>query len=191
MSRIAASLPAAASKAHWPPRGLQRLAAAASRSWKLISATDIAQRRISSTPAATASRKRLARCVGLCKRRGMHQQRSSICRGPQFALWRHCCLRHRRCRRRLPARPHRTPCLYASPVCSMAANLISSGEVAWIAAAVACNCRNDGRQREQFRPLSVQLGVIAQATGSARVQLGETDVIVGVKVRCCSSRLRS
>lgn len=31
--------------------------------------------------------------------------------------------------------------------------------------------------------VQVQLGVLAQATGSARVRLGETDVIVGVKVR--------
>lgn len=53
----------------------------------------------------------------------------------------------------------------------------------WITTGVACNCRNDGRQREDFRPLSVKLGELAQATGSARVQLGETDVIVGVKVR--------
>ena len=75
--------------------------------------------------------------------------------------------------------------------------LISAGEVAWITVAVECNCRNDGRQREDYRPLSVQLGVLAQATGSARVQLGEADVIVGVKVRegqpawpCCSNLAR-
>ena len=69
------------------------------------------------------------------------------------------------------------------PLAAMALPAISAGEVQWITAGVACNRRNDGRQREDFRPLSVQLGVIAQATGSARVQLGETDVIVGVKVR--------
>ena len=73
----------------------------------------------------------------------------------------------------------------------MASPLISAGEVQWITAAVYFTCRNDGRQREDFRELSVQLGVIAQATGSARVRLGETDVIVGVKVRLqamsCSS----
>ena len=65
----------------------------------------------------------------------------------------------------------------------MAAPLISQGEVEWLTSGVSFNCRNDGRGREDFRPLGVQLGVIAQATGSARVQLGETDVIVGVKVR--------
>ncbi|PRW60343.1 exosome complex component RRP42 [Chlorella sorokiniana] len=63
----------------------------------------------------------------------------------------------------------------------MASPLISAGEVQWITAGVSFNCRNDGRQREDFRELSAQLGVIAQATGSARVQLGETDVIVGCK----------
>ncbi|KAI7838664.1 hypothetical protein COHA_007467 [Chlorella ohadii] len=63
----------------------------------------------------------------------------------------------------------------------MASPLISAAEVQWITAGVSFNIRNDGRQREDFRALSVQLGVITQATGSARVQLGETDVIVGVK----------
>jgi exosome complex component RRP42 len=65
----------------------------------------------------------------------------------------------------------------------MAAPLISQGEVEWITAGVSYNTRNDGRKREDFRHLKVQLGMLAQATGSARVQLGETDVIVGVKVR--------
>ncbi len=75
--------------------------------------------------------------------------------------------------------------LHAPPYAahSMASPLISAGEVQWITAGVSFNIRNDGRQREDFRTLSVQLGVIAQATGSARVQLGETDVIAGVKVR--------
>lgn len=61
--------------------------------------------------------------------------------------------------------------------------LISAGEVQWISSGIAFNCRNDGRGREDYRQLEVQLGVLAQATGSARVRLGETDVIVGVKVR--------
>jgi exosome complex RNA-binding protein Rrp42 (RNase PH superfamily) len=65
----------------------------------------------------------------------------------------------------------------------MALPLISQGEVQWITAAVAFNSRNDGRKRDEFRPLKVQLGVLAQATGSARVQLGETDVIIAIKVR--------
>lgn len=65
----------------------------------------------------------------------------------------------------------------------MASPLISGGEVEWITQGISFNIRNDGRQREDYRPLEVQLGVLAQATGSARVQLGETDVIVGVKVR--------
>lgn len=33
-----------------------------------------------------------------------------------------------------------------------------------------------------MRPVELQLGVIAQAAGSARLHLGATDVIVGVKV---------
>ena len=69
----------------------------------------------------------------------------------------------------------------------MATGLISQGEVEWITQGVACNCRNDGRGREDFRELSVQLGVVPQASGSARVRLGETDVIVGIKV-CCGGK---
>ncbi|PSC67545.1 exosome complex component RRP42 [Micractinium conductrix] len=63
----------------------------------------------------------------------------------------------------------------------MASPLISGGEAQWVAAGIGCDCRNDGRRREEYRPLAVQLGVLAQATGSARVQLGDTDVIVGLK----------
>lgn len=63
----------------------------------------------------------------------------------------------------------------------MASPLISAGEVEWITSGINFNCRNDGRKRDEYRPLEVQLGVLAQATGSARVRLGETDVIVGVK----------
>jgi hypothetical protein len=69
------------------------------------------------------------------------------------------------------------------PFSDLAAGLISEGEVKWITAGISHNVRTDLRKREEFRPLKVQLGALAQATGSARVQLGETDVIVAVKVR--------
>jgi len=42
--------------------------------------------------------------------------------------------------------------------------------------------RLDGRACEDFRPFELELGLIAQASGSARLHLGGTDVIVGVKV---------
>lgn len=42
--------------------------------------------------------------------------------------------------------------------------------------------RFDGRDLDEFRDLSIELGVSNQAEGSARVKLGETEVIVGVKM---------
>jgi exosome complex component RRP42 len=42
--------------------------------------------------------------------------------------------------------------------------------------------REDGRAFDQARKLVVERGVLEMAEGSARVKLGETDVLVGVKV---------
>ena len=42
--------------------------------------------------------------------------------------------------------------------------------------------RLDGRAWDEYRPISIQLGMLGQAEGSARVQLGNSDVIVGVKM---------
>ncbi|MBL7054579.1 exosome complex protein Rrp42 [Candidatus Woesearchaeota archaeon] len=42
--------------------------------------------------------------------------------------------------------------------------------------------RIDGRKLTQYRPITVETGVIKMAEGSARVKIGETEVIVGVKV---------
>ena len=42
--------------------------------------------------------------------------------------------------------------------------------------------RHDGRAFDEFRPVSIRTRYIQQAEGSARVQLGGTDVVVGVKM---------
>jgi exosome complex component RRP42 len=42
--------------------------------------------------------------------------------------------------------------------------------------------RLDGRDFDQTRPLEIELDVIKKANGSARVKLGDTEVIAGVKV---------
>ncbi|MFQ5837203.1 MAG: exosome complex protein Rrp42 [Thermoplasmata archaeon] len=42
--------------------------------------------------------------------------------------------------------------------------------------------RVDGRGLEDYRPLTVQKGYVESAEGSARVRLGNTDVLVGVKL---------
>lgn len=43
--------------------------------------------------------------------------------------------------------------------------------------------RVDGRGLEEYRPLSVEKGIINVAEGSARVKLGSTDVVVGIKIQ--------
>ena len=42
--------------------------------------------------------------------------------------------------------------------------------------------RLDGRALDEHRPLKIQTGIIQKANGSARVNLGNTEVIAGVKV---------
>lgn len=42
--------------------------------------------------------------------------------------------------------------------------------------------RIDGRKFEEFRPISIKQGIIQTAEGSAGVKIGETEVIVGVKL---------
>lgn len=51
-----------------------------------------------------------------------------------------------------------------------------------IAKLLSKGVRSDGRKFEEMRPLSIQTNYIRSAEGSARVQLGDTDVIVGVKM---------
>jgi len=42
--------------------------------------------------------------------------------------------------------------------------------------------RSDGRTLNEFRDISIETGTIATAEGSARVRLGNTEVIVGIKM---------
>lgn len=44
------------------------------------------------------------------------------------------------------------------------------------------NSRIDGRKLEDFRDIKIETGIIENAEGSARVRLGNTEVIVGVKM---------
>jgi len=43
--------------------------------------------------------------------------------------------------------------------------------------------RIDGRAFDQSRPLSIETGVIPKANGSARVRLGDTEIVTGVKIQ--------
>ena len=42
--------------------------------------------------------------------------------------------------------------------------------------------RADGRALDQMRPLKIETGLIPKANGSARVTLGNSQVIAGVKI---------
>lgn len=58
----------------------------------------------------------------------------------------------------------------------------SLAEQEYCTACVKHGIRLDGREPCDFRPIELELGLIAQANGSARLHLGSTDVLVGVKV---------
>ncbi|KAI9190143.1 hypothetical protein H9P43_001576 [Blastocladiella emersonii ATCC 22665] len=60
--------------------------------------------------------------------------------------------------------------------------LISPAEANFITTGVAEDLRGDGRSRTQFRDMVVETGVLANASGSCRLKLDGTDVLVGVKV---------
>ncbi|KAJ3672974.1 hypothetical protein LUZ60_006348 [Juncus effusus] len=58
---------------------------------------------------------------------------------------------------------------------------LSKGEKNFIKGGIEQDLRSDGRTRLQFRSISVETGVIPQASGSARVRLGATEVIASIK----------
>uniref|UniRef100_A0A7S0R1V8 Ribosomal RNA-processing protein 42 n=1 Tax=Pyramimonas obovata TaxID=1411642 RepID=A0A7S0R1V8_9CHLO len=60
--------------------------------------------------------------------------------------------------------------------------VLSKAEQKFVNDGILQNVRIDGRQRDDFRAISLEQGVIPQASGSARLRLGGTDVLVGVKV---------
>ena len=61
--------------------------------------------------------------------------------------------------------------------------IIDSLKKAHILELLADGKRLDGRSLEQPRELSIDVGVIPKAEGSARARLGDTEVVAGVKVQ--------
>ncbi|GAX79785.1 hypothetical protein CEUSTIGMA_g7225.t1 [Chlamydomonas eustigma] len=59
---------------------------------------------------------------------------------------------------------------------------MSQSERDYCSRCIELGMRLDGRANDDYRPVEVQLGIIAQANGSSRLRLGLTDVIAGVKV---------
>lgn len=60
-------------------------------------------------------------------------------------------------------------------------NSLSYAETTFIKDGIASDFRGDGRGRFDYRTFQVDLGTISQASGSARVQLDTTDVLIGIK----------
>nr|GLL37913.1 exosome complex component RRP42 [Ipomoea trifida] len=58
---------------------------------------------------------------------------------------------------------------------------LSVGEKNFLKGGIAQDLRTDGRKRLAYRLIYVEIGVIPQASGSARVKMGATDVIASVK----------
>ncbi|MBU0624287.1 MAG: RNA-binding protein, partial [Candidatus Thermoplasmatota archaeon] len=52
----------------------------------------------------------------------------------------------------------------------------------YISKLLAKGQRVDGRRFDEMRPLTIETNFIGSAEGSARVKLGNTDVVVGVKL---------
>ncbi|KAI7854002.1 ribosomal protein S5 domain 2-type protein [Circinella umbellata] len=64
----------------------------------------------------------------------------------------------------------------------MPAPLISPSEKSYITQGIESDCRADGRGRLEYRHLVLENGLLSQTSGSARGRLGDSDVLVGVKV---------
>lgn len=61
-------------------------------------------------------------------------------------------------------------------------NMISKAEMDYITTGAEKNIRADGRKRTEYRKFQVETGVVAQASGSCRLMLDGTDILVGIKV---------
>ncbi|CAO3675600.1 unnamed protein product [Rhizopus microsporus] len=64
----------------------------------------------------------------------------------------------------------------------MPAPLISPAEKSYIEEGIQQDCRANGRARLEYRHMILETGLLSQASGSARCRLGDSDVLVGVKV---------
>ncbi|KAL4716534.1 hypothetical protein ACJJTC_010198 [Scirpophaga incertulas] len=63
----------------------------------------------------------------------------------------------------------------------MANLLLSPLEKMYILHGVRDDCRSDGRTNIDYRPMELETDVVSHASGSARLRLANTDILVGVK----------
>lgn len=59
--------------------------------------------------------------------------------------------------------------------------LLSDAEKTYIWDGVEVDLRNDGRKRNDYRPMELETDIVTHASGSARLRLANTDILVGVK----------
>lgn len=59
---------------------------------------------------------------------------------------------------------------------------LSVDEREFLTSSVAADCRPDGRRRLDARPLKLESGILNHTSGSAKLKLGGTEVLAGVKV---------
>ncbi|XP_065183081.1 exosome complex exonuclease RRP42-like [Sycon ciliatum] len=59
--------------------------------------------------------------------------------------------------------------------------MLSDEEKEFIIGGVQGDRREDGRSWEEYRVIEVECGLVSHTNGSARLRLGETDILVGVK----------
>lgn len=64
----------------------------------------------------------------------------------------------------------------------MTSRIISRIRKNQIAQLISSGKRLDGRGPTEYRPIQIETGIIGKAEGSARVRLGKTEVLVGVKI---------
>lgn len=60
--------------------------------------------------------------------------------------------------------------------------MLAGSDRAFVLDGCVAGLRGDGRGCLDWRPVSIETSVVASASGSARIRIGATDVIVGIKV---------
>ncbi|XP_043920604.1 exosome complex component RRP42 [Protopterus annectens] len=71
----------------------------------------------------------------------------------------------------------------------MATVSVSEAEKVYIMHGVQDDLRVDGRSCEDYRNIEIETDVVSNTSGSARVKLGHTDILVGVKAEMGSPKL--
>jgi len=67
--------------------------------------------------------------------------------------------------------------------------LLSANEREYIGGGIDQNMRADGRSNLTARSISVETNIVTQASGSARITLATTDVLVGIKAEIAETKL--